>query len=274
MHLVRDVHLVRLHFVHRLRLTQPPSPPTPMEARAARLYLDLLKRVLTRTFAGAPDVDETERALREQGTLWPRDDAETMVGLLRLDNVGDCIAVVLADGVPGDVMECGVWRGGAAIFMRAALEAYGDTDRCVWVADSFQGVAKPDPAAFPEDVGTDLWIHPQLAVPRHEVERNFQRYGLLDERVRFVEGWFRDTLPNAPVEQLAVLRLDGDLYESTFVALEALYDKVSPRGFVIVDDYNALEPCRLAVDDFRLDRHVTEPIQTIDWTGVYWRKNL
>jgi hypothetical protein len=194
-----------------------------------------------------------------------------MIGLRRLDNLDECIAAVLADGVPGDLMECGVWRGGAAIFMRAALAAHGDRDRSVWLADSFAGVPPPDPVAFPEDARLLLHTCRALAVPREEVAANFARYGLLDDRVRFIEGWFRDTLPVAPVESLAVLRLDGDLYESTFVALEALYRKVAPGGFVIVDDY-ALEACRLAVDDFRADHGVDEPMVRVDWTGVYWRK--
>jgi hypothetical protein len=240
-------------------------------APATRLYLELLKGVLTRTLTD-PQPDEETRQLVEQGVVW-RDRAETMIGLPRLDNLDECIATVLAEGIPGDLMECGVWRGGAAIFMRAALEAHGDTERSVWVADSFQGVSRPDPAVFPEDVGFDLWKNPYLAISRDEVEANFERYGMLDDRVRFVEGWFRDTLPAAPVESLSVLRLDGDMYESTFVALESLYDKVSPGGFVIVDDYS-LEPCRLAVDDFRRDKEIVEPIVTIDWTGVYWRKRL
>jgi hypothetical protein len=240
-----------------------------VSAPTARLYLDLLKGVLTRTLTETQPNAEA-RSLVEQGMSYVPD-AETMIGLPRLDNLDDCIRRALADGVPGDLMECGVWRGGAAIFMRAALEAYGDTDRSVWVADSFQGVSRPDPAAFPEDVGFDLWRYANLVVPREQVEANFARYGMLDDRVRFVEGWFRDTLPTAPVESLAVLRLDGDMYESTFVALESLYDKVSPGGFVIVDDYS-LEPCKLAVDDFRGDKGIDEPIETIDWTGVYWRK--
>jgi O-methyltransferase len=241
-------------------------------ASAVRLYLDLLKGVLTRTLTDAPKLNPEQQAYRAQGAVWPGE-AETMIGVKRLDNLDECITTVLAEGIPGDLMECGVWRGGAAIFMRAALEAHGDPDRSVWLADSFEGVARPDPAAFPEDVGLDLWTWHWLAVPRKDVEANFERYGLLDDRVRFLEGWFRDTLPGAPVESLALLRLDGDLYESTFVALEALYDKVSPGGFVIVDDYLSLEPCRLATDDFRRDSGIEEEIVTIDWTGIYWRKS-
>jgi O-methyltransferase len=245
--------------------------PERTPAPAARLYLDLLKRVLTGL--ATSELADDALALRIEGMDWPHH-GETMIGLRRLDDLDECIAAVLADGVPGDLMECGVWRGGAAIFMRAALEARGDPDRVVWLADSFEGVCRPDTAVFPADAGIDLYKIEGLAVPRTEVEANFERYGLLDERVHFIEGWFRDTLPSAPVESLALLRLDGDLYESTFVALEALYPKVSPGGFVIVDDYGGLEACRLAVDDFRADYGIDEPIVPVDWTGVHWRKRL
>ena len=142
--------------------------------------------------------------------------------------------------MPGDLIETGVWRGGAAIFMRGVLAAHGDP-RTVWVADSFQGLPKPEPRSIPGRRGRRALAAGLLAVSLDEVKANFGRYGLLDDQVRFLPGWFRDTLPTAPIERLAVLRLDGDLYESTIVALESLYPKLSPGGFVVVDDY-ALVP--------------------------------
>ena len=108
---------------------------------------------------------------------------------------------------------------------------------------------------------------------RPEVEANFRAYGLLDERVRFLEGWFADTLPSAPIERLAVLRLDGDLYASTMQALDALYDRLSVGGYVIIDDFS-LPTCRRAVEDFRRARTIADPIEAIDWTGVFWRKSV
>ena len=195
-----------------------------------------------------------------------------MVGLLRLDNLQHCIARVVADNVPGDLMETGVWRGGSAIFMRAALHAYHDRSRLVWAADSFQGLPRPDPERYPADAGDTHWSAPNLAVSLEEVKANFDRYGLLDGRVRFVAGWFRDSLPNCLVERLSVLRLDGDMYESTFVALRSLYEKLSVGGYVIVDDYGAVPACRQAVEDFRAERGITEPVEPIDWTGAFWRR--
>jgi O-methyltransferase len=267
----------------------------------AELYLELLKRTLTRTIAPealervAPYEPGTSAAKRRlldalnarglalvrrtpvdagalaEGRDWPPG-GETMIGLRRLENLQECIASVVGQGVPGDVIETGVWRGGAMIFARAVLEALGDAERLVWCADSFAGLPPPDPQAYAADEGDLHHTYLHLAVPLEEVRANFERYGLLDDRVRFLPGWFRDTLPSAPIEALAVLRLDGDMYESTIVALRALYPKVSPGGYVIVDDYGAVPACRRAVEDFRAEHGVAEPLVEIDWTGTYWRR--
>jgi O-methyltransferase len=156
--------------------------------------------------------------------------------------------------------------------MRAALAAYGDAERVVWAADSFQGVPKPDAARYPADAGDRLWTYPQLAVSLEEVKRNFARYGLLDDRVRFLVGWFKDTLPAAPIGRLAVARLDGDLYESTMDALTALYPRLSVGGYLIVDDYGMVPACRAAVDEYRAAHGIGEPIEPIDHEGVFWRR--
>jgi hypothetical protein len=212
------------------------------------------------------------RAVRMIGKDWP-EEAETMVGMLRLDCIQECVETVIREGVPGDLLEAGVWRGGATIFMKGILAAYGVQDRRVWVADSFRGLPVPDEINFPQDVPEDLSSFDELAVSQEQVRANFARYDLLDDNVRFLEGWFKDTLPTAPVDALAVLRLDGDYYESTIQILESLYHKVSPGGFVIVDDYGCIEACRQAVTDFRVANGIEDPIVTVDWTGVYWRRS-
>ncbi|HEX5587548.1 MAG TPA: TylF/MycF/NovP-related O-methyltransferase, partial [Acidimicrobiia bacterium] len=125
---------------------------------------------------------------------------------------------------------------------------------------------------YPADEGVDLSGVDLLKVDVQRVQANFARYGLLDDQVQFLPGWFRDTLHVAPIEQLAIMRLDGDLYESTMDALTALYPKLSPGGFVIVDDYGAFEPCRRAVDDYRAANGIDDEIVEVDWTGAYWRR--
>ena len=155
--------------------------------------------------------------------------------------------------------------------MRAVLKTHGVDDRIIWVADSFRGV--PEPTAT-QDQGVDLTMsaYPWIGVSQPRVEALIERYGLLDDSFRFLEGGFKNTLGSPEIGPLALLRLDGDLYESTMDTLEPLYDKVTPGGFIICDDYGAIDSCRAAVDDFRRTRGITDPTQAIDWTGVYWRK--
>ena len=94
---------------------------------------------------------------------------------------------------------------------------------------------------------------------------------MLDDQVIFLEGWFKDTLPNAPIEKLSILRLDGDMYGSTIEALEALYPKLSAGGYCIIDGY-ALSGCKAAVNDYRVKHKIKSNIKEIDWTGIYWKK--
>ncbi len=192
----------------------------------------------------------------------------SMVGRLRLDNLRFCLETALVDNVPGDFMECGVWRGGACAFAKAVLTAHG-SDRAVWVADSFEGLPPPANAADTVDLQTSKY--PMLAISEQRVRAIFERLGLLDDRVHFLKGWFSDTLKTAPVDTLAVLRLDGDYYDSTMDALQALYAKVSPGGFVIIDDYGALEPARRATHDYRDANAIIADIIDIDGIGAYWR---
>jgi hypothetical protein len=195
-----------------------------------------------------------------------------MIGEKRLENLRECIEDVIANNVPGDLIEAGAWRGGATIFMRALLELHGVTDRVVFVADSFRGPPPPDPERSPADDGSVLHEIDFLWAPFEQVAQNFFRFGLLDDQVRLVEGWFDETLPALNDRTWSVARLDGEMYESTMTSLENLYPGVSPGGYVIIDDYT-LEPCRRAVDDYRSAHGVEEEIRSIDATGRYWRKS-
>lgn len=244
-------------------------------APLGRDYLDLLESalvgLLTEDPAASPWSDGNfDPDIRMIGRDWPKQ-ALTMIGVVRMRSLRHLLERVIDEGVPGDVIETGVWRGGACIYMRGILAAREVADRTVWVADSFRGLPPPDEQAFPDDRGDKHHSYDALAVPLDEVKRNFRRYGLLDDQVRFLEGWFRETLPSAPIERLALLRLDGDMYESTIQALDALYIKLSPGGYVIVDDY-ILEPCRKAVDYFRAKHGITARLEPVDGAAVFWRK--
>jgi hypothetical protein len=259
--------------------------PHPDAEAMRRAYLDLLKLSLCdlvggrttsviRTFQGEVMSRELEGDLlrfRSAGMDWPLHGL-TMVGLARLDDVQACVESLVADGVDGDLIEAGTWRGGAAMLMRATLDSLGDDAREVWLADSFQGF----PAVEREDEGTydldaDLARCDYLAVPVEEVEQSFARLGL-DHGLRFVPGFFEDTLPRLADRRWALVRLDGDTYDATLFSLEMLYPSLSAGGYLIIDDYFQLEPCRAAVDDFRQRSGITEPIEQIDWSGARWRR--
>jgi O-methyltransferase len=156
----------------------------------------------------------------------------------------------------------------------AATASYGVTDRLVWVADSFQGLPPPDAELYPADAGDTHHTFAELAVSLDEVKANFERFGMLDDNVRFLKGWFHETLADPRIKQLSVLRLDGDMYGSTMNALVHLYPRLSVGGYIIVDDYGAVPGCRKAVDDFRATRRIAEEMREIDWAGVFWQRRV
>jgi len=243
---------------------------------AEKMYLDLLEQCLLCTIYRDPAIYAGRRVafqeqLRNEGLDWPAI-AHTMVGMKRLRSLRTCIEDVLKRGIPGDFIETGVWRGGATILMRGILKIRDIKDRKVWVADSFRGLPPPDLEKYPADAGDEHHKVKELAVSLDEVKQNFSRYDLLDDQVEFLEGWFKDTLPVAEFTDFSVVRLDGDMYESTMDGLTYLYPKLSPGGYLIVDDYGAVQGCKAAVEDYRNKNRITSPIREIDWTGVYWIK--
>jgi len=277
-----------------------------METKSELLYLDLMKKTLSFMLWEEPGIPLTQldyalplpiRAItrtvsyllqafqiqlvrqakydehqRIDGRFWPSY-AHTMIGMKRLNNIQFCLEQVIQNNIAGDIIEAGVWRGGAAIFMRAILAAYQVTDRRVFLADSFAGLPPPNAEKYPQDQHDKLYKSRFLAVSQEAVAANFAKYGLLDEQVIFLKGWFKDTLPIAPIEKLAVIRIDGDMYESTLDVLSNLYAKLSVGGFCIVDDYHDIRGCQQAVDDFRARWAIKNPLLDIDWTGVYWQKS-
>ena len=251
-----------------------------VSARSSALYLGLLKAVLTDTvFEPGPDPDHLSPAGYVQSLVKHciQGRALTMVPMSRLDNIQRCIEDVLENNVPGDVLEAGVWRGGTSIFMKAVLAAH-NSGKLVWVADSFEGLPTPDAhpieaKAHESKLMKDIYQH--FAVSIEDVQSNFARFGFFDENVRFLKGWFKDTLPSAPIDQLSVVRLDGDYYESTMTCLTHLYDKLSPGGYMVIDDYGQDDwtYCRQAVDEFRSGRNITEPMLRVDSTCYYWQRS-
>ena len=239
-------------------------------------YLDLVEDILLNSIyedgSIGPIASAThDPAIRDSGSDWPAS-AHTMIGRARLHNLRTLAERMIAKEVEGDFLEAGVWRGGACIMMAAVVAAH-ESDKNIYVADSFCGVPPPAPDRFPADARDEHFKFAQLAVPLEQVQRNFRKYALLRENVIFVPGLFSETLKGNQVSRLSILRVDADLYESTMDVLSVLYDKVSVGGAIIIDDYGAVPGCFQAINEFRAAKNVRETMQKIDWTGVYWFKS-
>jgi len=233
---------------------------------AKRFFNKLLFKLLQRKSLLFVKTKSFDKSQRDEGKDWPLF-SYTMIGHRRLENVQMCVEEILRNEVPGDLIETGAWRGGTTIFMRALLKAHGVMDRKIWVADSFEGMPIPKD----KNDGWNLSRIDYLKVSLDEVKSNFERFDLLDEQVEFIKGWFCDSLPNAPINKLALLRLDGDIYSSTMDSLQNLYHKVSQGGYVIVDDYHSWSSCRRAITDFLEKNSIKPEIKTVDWSGAYWK---
>ncbi len=248
------------------------------EYKPLKCYPDILIKIvqlLNRSYRTKKitlcELNDSSLEKRINGSDWPVY-ADTMIGMKRLNNIEYCITDVVRNQIEGDFIELGVWRGGAAILMRALLKDMNISNRIVWLADSFEGLPRPDENKYPADKGDRHYTYSELAIPLEQVKHNFEKYGLLDEQVKFLKGWFKNTLPTAPIKKLAVLRLDGDMYESTMDGLVNLYPKLSKGGYIIIDDWGAIPACKRAVDDYRTQHGIIEEIKKIDWTGVYWKR--
>lgn len=261
------------------------AAPAPEAERLRVAYLDLLKLCLcdlagagtTSVIWNAVDPVHSRELAGEElkrrvvGQDWPLHGL-SMIGLERLDDLQSVIETVIAEGVPGDLIEAGSWRGGSTILMRATLDSLGADDRTVHVCDSFAGFPTQGDESFPEDPKLKgLSAIDFLSAELEDVEANFRRFGL-SQGVEFVKGYFADTLPALPKRTYAVIRLDGDTYEPTWLGLEALYPQLAQGGYLIVDDYSFIDACRRAVDDFREQHGITEPIERIDWNAIRWRR--
>jgi len=240
------------------------------------LYLDLMESTLIGAVYEDPplpifDWKQFDPNVRNRGFDWPKN-AFSMIGAARIRNFRVLIERVISDEVPGDIVETGVWRGGASILARAVLAAYGVRDRRVILADSFEGLPPPDKDQYPADAGSVFHEYSELAVSEDKVQSNFEKFGLFDNQVVLLKGWFKNTMPLVPSDRIAILRLDGDLYESTIIPLMHLFDKVSTGGWIIVDDYECVPACKLAIRDFLSGRGLTPDIRPIDGVGVFFEK--
>jgi hypothetical protein len=236
-------------------------------------YIDLIKRSITNYgYLGEDKSFDEFRASDHydlEASRWKIDPLSRPLTLLtrkQLDLVEQAIISVEQRKVPGDFIEAGVWRGGVIVLMRALIDAHAIAGRRVVAADSFAGIplntrARNDPV----DGWSDRW-----AASLSEVQKNIERFGLLDDRVDFTVGYFEDSLKSLAGRSFAVMRLDSDSYDSVETSLERLYPQLSYGGIAIIDDWH-LAGCKQAVMDYRARSGVRDDIQVHDG-NAYWVK--
>lgn len=227
-------------------------------------YLELLKRALNNYLylGGNIPFEQFEISdFRSPGWTIPESSQpHSLLATVKLNALQLLMYDVICNDIQGDFIEAGIYKGGTAIFMRAFLKVNNITDRIVWAADSFEGIPltkKYKHIDDPVEKWTDRW-----AADYEEVRNNFIRYDLLDEQVKFIKGYFSDSLPNAEYDRLSIARLDADSYESTMDALECIYPRISYGGYLIIDDWH-LPSCRQAVVDYREAKRILEPVEFI-----------
>jgi hypothetical protein len=233
-------------------------------------YLELLKRALNNyLYLGGNIPFEQFEITSFWASGWTIPDIaqpHSLLATTKLNALHLMMSDVIRNEIPGDFIEAGIYKGGTVMLMRAFLKAVGITDRIVWAADSFEGIPLSSKYTDKDDP-VDKWEN-RWSAGYEEVLNNFRRYDLLDDQVHFIRGYFADTLRNPPFNQLAIARFDADAYESTMDALEKIYPKISPGGYVIIDDWH-LPRCRQAVVDYRKANNIEEPVhQVLGSTGT------
>lgn len=200
----------------------------------------------------------------------------TMTSPERLHALVTAVEYVIRAGIPGDIVECGVWKGGSMMAVARTLLKRGRSDRTLCLFDTFDGM--PPPADVDRDLHgrsassllaaeeretSFVWAVASLT----EVRRNLESAGYPTERIRYVQGRVEDTLPAQAPDRIALLRLDTDWYSSTRHELVHLFPRLSPGGVLIVDDYGHWQGCRRAVDEFLEERRIPMLLCRIDYTG-------
>jgi O-methyltransferase len=191
----------------------------------------------------------------------------TMVTPDRVESLTRLAQIVEDEQIPGDIIECGVYKGGTAALL-ARTATHSSLPRTLWLFDVFSGMPPATAADGPE---APTWVGNLKSNPRR-VERLLRRAGANLSRVRIIPGLFQHTFPSVSIPQIALLNIDADWYESVKLCLETFYDSVVPGGFISIDDYGAWPGCRRAVDEFFHSRELSFPLHPVD-TAHWFRKS-
>lgn len=240
-----------------------------LEERLRRLYLYTLEMTVTGSLMDeAPDFEGVPYTFEKRGIGedWPKV-GHTMIGHARIQQLKDALEEVILNGIPGDVCELGVWRGGAMIYAKGWLNANGVIDRKVILFDAFAPIK-----SYGRNDKVDF-----LTVTLPEVQHNFDKYGLADDKVVYVKGFFKDSLPTFldqfPETQIAILRIDANYYDSYEDAMMHLYPKVPIGGIIIFDEVRFTAVMWWFVT-FRQTHGLPEELIHIDHYSAWFRKTV
>jgi len=230
--------------------------PLGLDVRLGRLYDQAPSWRELRAPAAYLSAQRRWKALRRDGF--------TMIGSRRARTLNRLARVCERAGIPGAIVDCGTFNGGSTVMMST-----GAPSREVWAFDSFEGL--PEAGEHDPERAAD-WTG-ELKASEEKLREGFARFAH-PERLHVVKGWFQDTFPAAEpsIERIAMLHADGDWYESVRLTLETFYPKLSPGGFVVIDDYNGWEGAKIATDEYRAANAIDAPLREVDITAAYWQK--
>jgi hypothetical protein len=217
----------------------------------------------------------------ERKSLLSKIENYTHVNYQRLKSLYDISEKVSIQKIPGSFVETGVWKGGCAGILSYVAKKY-DYRNNLYFFDSFEGLPEPtekdgsDAVKFAKGkkAGNLKSISKVAAGDEYIKDLLYHKLKIDQKKVHLVKGWFQDTLPTSSkeIKKIAILRLDGDWYESTKVVLDWLYDAVVPGGYVIIDDYYYWDGCKKAVQDFIKEKGLSVTIRRQDMSGAYFIK--
>lgn len=228
-----------------------------------------LTHTASRDAQSLADLSEADRAIVHRVSPF------TLTGLERRASLIGAVDHLVRHRIAGDIVECGVWRGGSMMAVALALMARGDTSRELFLYDTFEGMSEPGAADRSHDGssaaeqlartarGQGVWCEAGL----DDVQANLWSTGYPRERIHFVPGKVEDTIPGTLPERIALLRLDTDWYESTRHELQHLYPRLSSRGVLLIDDYGHWQGARQAVDEYFAGSGAELYLHRVDYTA-------
>jgi O-methyltransferase len=190
-----------------------------------------------------------------------------MVGLARLKNLVRLAELIDLENIAGDIVECGTWNGGSGALL-AQVGARSPHERMTWLFDSFEGL----PAPSEKDGKAAVPYRGKCRGATDSVREVLGKLAVPETRARIVPGWFQDTLAQAPIQRIALLHIDADWYESVRFVLDTLYPRVTPGGYVVLDDYGYWQGCRTAWEEFQATLPAAPALVSVDGIGCFLRK--